>query len=265
MSILTLDDYLGSARQTLSFVKTVTRTTVALIPFSMFSDAGTPAGTLAVGNTANGIVPTDAIGGYPVLNAFGGGALGYVTRVEARNSVISNLAVYDCVFAAGAYAFNANTALASQPSYSGRVPGGTDYKGLEIWIEAVTAFTGNLSVAVTYTNQDGVAGRTTGTIATGAALIIGRMLQLPLQAGDTGVQKIESVVGTVATVGTFNVRVMRKVTPDIRIGVANESKILDFLATGAPQVWETSALFFVVQADSTSSGLPYIRVEVANK
>lgn len=63
---------------------------------------------------------------------------------------------------------------------------------------------GSQSIAVTYTNQDGVTGRTTGTIAaTGVAPIVGRMLQLPLQAGDTGVQKIESVTSTVSTAGTF--------------------------------------------------------------
>ena len=46
-----------------------------------------------------------------------------------------------------------------------------------------------------------------------AALTLGKMFQLPLQAGDSGVQKIESVVvtnGTTAmTAGNFNVLVLR--------------------------------------------------------
>jgi hypothetical protein len=127
----------------------------------------------------------------------------------------------------------------------------------------VTAFTGNMSVAVTYTNQDGTTGRTTGTVATGVAPTLGRMIRLNLQAGDTGVQKIESVVATVATVGTFNVLVMRKLWEG-RIRVANDQVIHGPDLTGMPELFADSALVVVVSADSTSSGLPEVVLDVAN-
>lgn len=259
MAITTQDAYWGSKKQVIPWNKTTTRTTVASIPFSMFDVAGTPgAGTLAVGNTANGVVPTDATAGYPLVNAITG--IGYLSSVNFANTVASRLAIYDRVFSAGAYAFNANTTLASQPSYVGRMPN-SDYKGTELWIEAVTAFTGNQSINISYLDQDGNSG-TTGTIATGVAPIIGRMLRLPLASGDSGVSQITNVTSTVSTVGTFNVHVMRKLWEG-RVLFANHGDRHNPFKTGMPQVYDTSALFVVVSADSTSSGLPTVDMEIA--
>lgn len=264
MAITTLDQYIAAASQRVTLCRTASRTSVAAIPFGVFDLAGNPgAGTLAVGNTANGIVPTDATAGYPVINAFGAGNAGYLAGVQFGSSVACRMTLFDTLFAAGAFAFNANVTLASQPSFASRVLGGNDFTNTEIWIEAVTAFTGNQSIAVTYTNQYGVTGRTTGTIATGVAPIVGRMLRLPLQAGDTGVQKIESVVSTVSTAGTFNLYVMRRLWSG-RVRVANDGDAHDFLKTGMPQLFADSALRLVVAADSTSTGVPELQLEIVN-
>lgn len=264
MAITSLDGLIAAPSQQLTYIKTATRTTVAAIPFSIFDLAGNPAaGTLAVGNTTTGIVPTDAVAGYPKINDFVGGNTGYLANVQFGSSVASRITLFDCLFSAGAFAFNANVTLSTQPSYASRVLGGTDFTNTAIYIEAVTAFTGNQSIAITYTNQNGVAGRTTGTIATGVAPIVGRMLQLPLQAGDTGVQKIESIVSSVSTVGTFNVHVMRRLWQG-RVRINNDGDAHDFTKTGMPQIFDTSALRFVVATDSTSSGIPELQLEIVN-
>ena len=145
MAITTRDGLIAAqaGAQRLRIFKSASRTSVAAIPFSVFDLAGVPgAGVLGGTSTAAGVVPTDATAGCPVINAFGGSNVGYLTRVEASSPVAGRIAIYDMLFKAGAYAFNANQTLASQPSYSSRVLGGTDYKGTEIWLEAVTAFTG---------------------------------------------------------------------------------------------------------------------------
>jgi len=263
MAIATLDQYIAAAKQRIQWIKTTSRTSVAAMPESVFDVAGNPgAGTLNVGNTANGLVPTDATAGYPVLNTFGGSA-GYISKVEFGSTVASWIDLYDRLFVAGAYSFNANVTLASQPPYSGRVPGGTDFKGLQLWVEAVTALTGNLSIAVTYTNQDGTTGKTTGTVATGIAPILGRCIQLPLAAGDSGLQKIESVVATVSSAGTFNLMVLRPLWSG-RIMLANGGDVHDLLRTGMVQIFDTSALYPLVTADSTATGIPEMAIEVAN-
>lgn len=266
MAITTLDGWVAAAKQRVGYTKTTTRTTVAVGWFSLFDVAGDPgAGTLAGSNTANGFVATDATAGYPTINAFGGGA-GYVGRVEFGNTVAGRLRLYDRVFSAGAYSFNANTTLASQPSFLGRIPGGTaaDCAGqTEIWAEMVTAATGNQAVTVTYTNEGGTTARSTGAIGIGAAPTVGRCWQLPFQGGDRGISKVETVVGSVASAGTFNVHVMRPLA-SARIRLANDADVQDMLKVGMPQVFTDSALIVLVCADSTSSGLPDCEIDIVN-
>ena len=255
----TLDKYIGAAKQRITWMKTGTRTVVASLPYSTFDLAGNPgAGALAIGNTANGLVPVATTAGYPVMTSFSS-QLGYLSKVEFGSSVPCCLDLYDRVFAAGAYVFNANVTLATQPSYAGRIVG-SNYNGLQLWIEAVTGFTGALGVRVTYLDQDGNAGDT-GVVAVGA-LPIGRCFQMPLAAGDSGIQKIVSVVGSTATVGTFNVMVLRPLWFG-RVKTANDGDVHDLLKTGFPQIFETSALYMLLYADAIAVGLPDCSIQIA--
>jgi hypothetical protein len=260
--IATNDQYIGAARQSVRYMKTASRTATAGAWYSLFELAGQPgAGTLAVGNTANGVVPTDATAGFPLINAFGGAAIGYLGAVDFASSVACRIRVYDCLFAAGAYAFNANTTLASQPSYAARLPG-TDYKGAEIWVEQVTAATGNQAVSVTYLDEN-AASSVTGAVGIGAAPLVGRCWQLPLAAGDRGVQRIDNVTGSVATVGTFNVRVLRGLWNG-RVQLPNDGDTHSYLKTHLQQLFDTSALYVLVSPDSTATGLPDLELEIVN-
>lgn len=264
MAITTLDGLIASTKQRVRYTKTASRTTVANGWFSMIDLAGQPgAGVLAGTSTTAGVVPTDVTAGYPLINAFGGGASGYLGRVAFGNTVACRIAVFDRLFLAGAYAFNANTALTAQPSFSSRVPG-TNYAGLEIWCEQVTAATGNQAVTVTYTNEGGTGSRSTGAVGIGAAQTVGRCWQLPLQSGDSGVQLITNVQGTVATVGTFNVMVLRRLAEG-RIGVANGLDRQSVIDVGALlDVYADSAFYVMIAPDSTSSGLPDVDFQVVN-
>jgi len=262
MAFTGINSYVAAAKQKVPWNK-ASMTTVANGWFSPFAQNGQPgAGTLAGASTAAGVVPDDTVAGYPSIPAFGGGNTGYLTRMEFASTVACRIAVFDRLFVAGAYAFNATQTLASQPSYLAREPFGTG-QDCELWIEAVTAFTGNPSIAVTYTNQAGTAARTTGTVAIGLAPTVGRCIQLPLQAGDSGIQKVESVTATVATVGTFNVMVLRPLWSG-RISVANMGDVHDIIRVGMPRVYDTSALYVMISADSTASGLPELSMQISN-
>jgi hypothetical protein len=209
MTIASLDNYIGSAKQIVPYCKTPGRTTVANGWFSGFDLAGNPgAGTLAGTSTAAGVVPTAATAGCPALTAFGGGATGYLTTVDFSSTVACRVTLFDLLFKAGAYAFNASQALSGQPSFMARSPSATGL-GLQIWVEQVTVATLSQAVNVTYTNQAGVTTQTTGAVGVGSAPTVGRCWQLPLAAGDSGVQAINNVVGSVASAGTFNVLVLR--------------------------------------------------------
>jgi hypothetical protein len=272
MTISTLNELIGSAKQFVSFAKTASRTAVAMGWFSLLDLAGNPgAGVLAGTSTANGVVPTGATAGFSLLNTFGAGNKGYLAQVDFGSTVACRMKMFDLVFKAGAYGFaTATTGLSSQPSYSARMPGGS-FSGTQIWIEVSTAFaTGNSwQVQVTYTNQDGTPGRTTvilpGTAAAG--LTLGRMYQLGLQAGDTGVQRIDSVIvtngGTAMTNGAFNVLVLNPLWSG-RVRLVNDGDTHDFLKTGMVEVFDTSALFVAVAADGSATGIPEIEMVIAN-
>lgn len=265
MAITTRDGLIAAAKIIAPLYKTTARTTVAGGWFSMFDIAGNPgAGTLAVGNTANGLVHTDATAGYPAIPFSANRS--YLSRLAVSNTVISQIALYDRIFSCGAYSFNANTNLTTQPSFASRVSydgGSANYNGLEIWVEQVTAATGNQAVNVTYTDQGGASG-STGAIGIGAAPTVGRCWQLPLAAGDTGLQTITNVTGTVATVGTFNVHVLRPLAR-VYVPVASQQILLNWADLGLPELFNDSALFPMVMAPSgTSSGLPWLELQIAN-
>lgn len=261
MAILTFDEWIASDKQIIPWSRTTVRTTVANRWFAIHDLAGNPgAATLAVGNTANGVVPTDATAGYPPINFSTG--IGYLSSVDFGSTVACRLTIYDRVFHAGAYSFNANTTLSSQPSYSGRMPNGS-YVGTQLWYEQVTNSTGVPNVTVTYTNQAGTAGQSTGGVSVGATFIAGSMFQIPLAAGDSGVQKVESVVGATASAGTFNIVVARPVWTG-RVTLANSGDCHGPDRTGMPQIFSDSALTVMVNADSTSSGLPDILFDIVS-
>jgi hypothetical protein len=230
------------------------------MPYTTFDLAGSPgAGTLNVGNTASGVVHTSATAGYPLIPSFAGQA-GYLARVEYGNSVACCFDLYDRLFVAGAYTFNANVTLTSQPGFSGRLPNTGIYHGLQLWIEAVTAFTGVCNVRITYLDQDGNAGDT-GVVAT-LALPLGRCYQIPLAAGDSGIQKIVSVVGSTASAGTFNVMIMRPLWFG-RVMTANGGDVHDILRTGLPKIFDTTAFYTLLYCDSTAVGFPDLTFQVA--
>jgi len=271
MTITSNDQYIAALKQRIEWMKNASRTTVAGVPFSVFDLAGQPgAGTLAGTSTANGVVPTAATAGCPIINFSSG--VGYLSKVEFNNSVMCRLALFDLLFKAGAYSYAAGTtSLSSQPSYLSRCPDGNG-AGAEIWIEVSTAFvTGTAwQVQVTYTNSAGVTGRTSIISAAQAAagLTLGKLFQMALQSGDTGVQKIESVIvtngGTAMTAGNFNVLVLRPLWTSGRVPIANGGDIHDYLKTGFPIVYNTSAFYVQVCADSTASGTPEINFEIAS-
>jgi hypothetical protein len=252
MAITTVDGYVASAKQRVTWMKTGTRTLVGALPYTTFDIAGNPSGgVLNVGNTANGLVHTSATAGYSPIASFAG-QTGYLSKVEFGSSVPCCFDLYDRLFVAGAYAYNADITLTAQPSYSGRIVN-SNYGGTQLWIEAVTAFTGVCNVNIDYLDQGGQAGNT-GVIAT-VALPIGRCFQIPLAAGDSGVSQIVRIRGTIATVGTFNVMVLRPLWFG-RVISANGGDVHDFLKTGLPQIFDTSALYVLLYADSTAVGLP---------
>jgi hypothetical protein len=251
MAIATIDQYIGASRQRSPYQKLAARTTVASSWFSGFDLGGNPgAGVLAGTSTTAGVVPTNATAGAANITTASGSY--YISKMEFAANVACRVILFDLLFKAGAYAFNANQALSGQPSFLGRSPDANG-NGLEIWVETVNAPTGNQTWNVTYTNQAGTNTQTTGAVGIGAQPTVGRCWQLPLAAGDTGVKAINNVAGGTATVGAnvANILVLRPLWMG-RINLANQGDTHDLLRTGMPLIYSTSCLYMLVNADSTA-------------
>jgi hypothetical protein len=267
MAITSGDGYIASTKQIIPFTKTGAVTTVALTRFGTFAAAGTPtAGTLAMTTALTGAVPDDTVAGYPLLNAFGGAATGYLTRVQYNSSVTGRMELWDKLFGINvSLTALATTTLSGQISYSGRIPN-SSYAGLRIFMEVTTAISNTATtVTVTYTNQSGATGHTTVATAGLNSYTASRWLEITLQAGDYGVQKIESVIvgGTVATAGAVNILVVRPLWSN-RVPLANGGGLDGIDRTGMPIVFATSALTLTCIPDATSTGVPDLNIEIAN-
>lgn len=92
---------------------------------------------------------------------------------------------------------------------------------------------------------------------------MGRCWRLPIFDFQP-VTKLRSVRGTVATGGTFNVMVLRRLWSG-RINVANGGDAHDLLKTGLPWLPPMAALYVMVCPDSTSTGTPDLALEIAHK
>ena len=262
MAIITEDNVIAALKQTLSLKKTGGRTTVANAPFSLWNVAGSPgAGTLAGTSTTAGVVPTQATAGAPAIRSIGGANYA-IGAIDFGSSVACRLRLFDMLWKGGAYAFNAATSGNTPGSYSARVPDGTDFTNLELWVEQVTAATGNQAVNVTYINESGTTDRTTGATGIGAAPTVGRMWQLPLQAGDKGVQGVTGVAGSVASAGTFNVLVMRPLWTG-RVKIANDGDVHGMDKTLLTPIYADTCLFLQAIPDSTAAGVPELEITLA--
>lgn len=270
MTITTADGWFGAARQHINLVKTASISALtAALPYSLWGVAGQPgAATLAVGNTTTGVLFDDTMAGAPTITAFGGGATGYLAQAAVRGQAAGGITLYDRIWGAGAVSLTAlaTTSFASQPSITGRLPGGTQYNELEILIEITTTVSATATtINVTYTNESGTTGRTTGVTASLSGLPTPRVIRMPLQAGDKGVQKIDSVTvgGTVATAGAFNVILARRLS-DFDCRAANALDVQGWDVMGAPQVFDTCCLWMVTTPDSTATLTPTALLTIIN-
>lgn len=267
--INTVDGLFAAPKQRINWTKTGAVTTVAAQWFSMLDVAGLPgAGSLSVGNTANGLVCDDTVAGFPTIAAFGGGNTGYLSKVAWGSTVAARMCLLDRLFHAGSFLMTTLTTfnLTAQPSYLARTPSGIGLE-CEIWLEINAAVsTTATTVSVGYTNEAGTAGRSTGVTSSLSGFTTRRLIQMPLQAGDKGVQKIDSVVigGTVATAGSVNVIVARPLFDHMRVRTANDGDMATWDRTLMPVVYDTSALWPIIAADSTSAGVPDLLMTIAN-
>ncbi|QQP93555.1 hypothetical protein IGS68_33585 (plasmid) [Skermanella sp. TT6] len=202
------------------------------------------------------LIPTDATRGYPPLTAPAAGQSLYLARWGFASSVIQSCALYDRVYQVGGFSGTSTaTQNIAQTATLPATRAPDSGLGLEIWLESYDATGATASnVTVTYTNSDGITGRT-ATAAMIANFPIGRMLRIPLQDGDSGVASVQSVRLSASTgaAGNFGLALLRRKAV-VHISSANTGIVQDFVALGMPVIDPDAALQFVQLSGSTGTG-----------
>jgi hypothetical protein len=132
-------------------------------------------------------------------------------------------------------------------------------RGIEIWIHCVTATTNTGAITnttISYTNQDGVSGRTGTILAPGwpATAVVNTFHPIGLQGSDTGVRSVQSItLGTSYGGGAISLFAIRRIAwlPFVS---ASSGALFDWAALGFPQLYNGSALYLAALLSGTSAG-----------
>ncbi len=131
--------------------------------------------------------------------------------------------------------------------------GRADFSTIQWWVECYTLLgTTGSTMVINYTNHLGVAGQTNATIP--ANFRPGAILPITPQPGDF-IRSIESVTvaGSTGTAGNFGITATVQRT-EISTPVINNAILYDWAALGLPPVYDSSCLFFIGNATTTSLG-----------
>ena len=206
------------------FRKTGTAADVAGCWYCTAKDAGFPGawspGTPGInGRVTNGTTAADN-GCIPIKNPSVGA--NYLTEIQMASSVNHAHLFFDCLWVNSGIVVTTTTAQAiTTPLLPARdINGTTNGEGCMIGLLVTTANTNAAAVAnttISYTNSDGVAGRTATLSAIAgsqipATPVIGTIVWFNLAAGDKGVRSIQSItLGTSLAAGAVSLMIARDV------------------------------------------------------
>ena len=266
MAISTLDGALGGMQCPQFSCKVATPTLVAGRPASLWYLAGQPGAGLTPANTANGVVlsSTSALVNGQIPHYDPGAGNSYLARLSASASGQGGvLLLCDRLMHiggnSGGSAISVTTTTA-QTINSTTLPardraGSTNGDAVLAALEIITATgAGTATPSIGYTNQGGTASHTGNALDTYvASSAIGAFYRFQLQAGDTGVQSIQSLtLGVSMTSGTIAL-VLYRVLASLELIAAGIPNAIDALTSGFPRLFNGTVPFFVFIPNTTTA------------
>jgi len=255
MTITTLDGALAGMTYPREFVKGLTGTMVAGRPHSLFYLAGIPGAGVAPTPGIGGELLTTLSGQIPFSNPVSGNT--YLSRFQAQATIGGTLLLCDRLWQNSGIdvtltteqVFTGSAAIPSRDA-NGAANGDQVYAGIEV--STVTA-AGTPTITVKYTNQSGTTGKTaTNIVSTVASSIAGTFYPIGLAAGDTGIQKAESIqlsaTWTSGTIHTVLYRVLARLELQAQIGNA-----IDALTGGFPRLYNNTVPFLIFIPNTTTT------------
>lgn len=240
--------------RTLNFLKIGAANEAAGVLHGLFDRSGVPGGwvpgtpgvngsSVSCNTTADATkagapyLPDPATGGY------------YLTYASASSTTISVPIVYDLLWYNTGLVVTTTTAQTfTTPTLPARdQEGGTTGEGLQFGVLVTTATTNAAAITnmtAEYTNSDGTGTRTATITSFPATATLGTFVPFQLQAGDRGVQSIQSVtLGTSLVTGAVSIVVYRQVslTPAMQANGGSSTSLMNAQPAGA-RLWNGSCL-----------------------
>jgi hypothetical protein len=255
---------LGAAQRLVQVKANVTA--VAGRMTALWSAAGQPGvGSTTLGQAAAGVVPVDSDTGYQTFTNPGSGST-YLAGVSGVSAASGVIVIWDNVWTwgSGGSGWSVTTTTAQNTTSPAALtrPDSTG-ANTEAWLHILaTMGSGAATPVLSYTDQDGNAGATTGTMGYNSASIIGSMYNFPLAAGDSGVRSVQSLTLSVSmTSGTARVCIMRRLAT--LPCVANVGFKYNAYDLGLPVISNDAALMVGVLPSSTASGPTQLELVLA--
>lgn len=255
MAITTLDGAIAGMQAPREFIKALTGTMVAGRPHSLFYLGGIPPAAAAPSSGIGGEVLTSYAGQLPFTNPGSGNT--YLARLQAQATIAGTLLLCDRLWqnsgidvtSTAEQTFTASAQIPSRDQ-NGNNAGIGVYAGLEV----VTALgAGTPTITLKYTDQDGNAGATaTNIVSTVASSIAGTFYPIGLAAGDTGIQKAQSVtLSATMTSGTVSM-VLYRVIARLELG-AQVGNAVDAITAGFVRMYDNTVPFLIFIPNTTTT------------
>ncbi|MEO8296350.1 MAG: hypothetical protein ABI574_00940 [Burkholderiales bacterium] len=231
---------------------------VAGRPQSLWGLGGNP-GAGAFDTTLNGVVlsssSTQVNGQIPFSDPVSGDT--YLSRLQAAATIAGTLLLCDRLWHNGGFTITSTSAQSiTSPTWPARDnAGSTNGDGVLLGLE-ISAAAGAAAplITIAYTNQAGTSGRSAfNSFATANSPTAGAFFPIGLQAGDTGVRSVQSLLITSSWVsGTMNLVAYRPIA-SLELPVGNVSNAIDALTSGFPKLFNGAVPFFLFIPSTTTA------------
>jgi hypothetical protein len=261
MAITTMDGLvsaLGTAQTQHLFFPSATNVAGGWINLNqaVTSSFGIMAVPTAFGSGGKTYNRTSETTGFPRFSNPGGANSQYIAQMTTNMATAGTVHIYDLCWAASGFSGTSTTAQ-SVVGFSGLPTRHSTGEDLEIWLGCSSATGATASnITVQYTNSAGTSGRNTVSTAMITSMPANRMLQLPLQSGDNGVQSIQSLTlsASTATAGNLWLLLVERYA-SVACPVANVGVTADFASLAMPKISAETTPLFIHQGTTTSSGI----------
>ena len=258
MAITTLDGVIAGFQVPKFLYKAATGTLVTGRPFTPFYTAGIPGA--AVDNTSglSGAALTSYLGQIPFTNPVSGNS--YLARFSAYSTAnTGNITLADRLWHNSGLVVTTTTAqTVNSVAWPARDNNGTtNGQGVLIGLEISGATgAGTATPSISYTNSDGVAGRTASlAFAYAASSPVGTFYPFSLRAGDKGVRSIQTCTLNVSmTSGKIHLVAYRPIA-NLPLSNSSAGSAVDVLTGGMPRLFDNTVPFVIFTPSNTTTSL----------